>query len=48
MGVLFASWVFSHAAVFKMMTEMAMRESQLPISAFGLPLPPSLIGMWTI
>ncbi|KAG6004943.1 hypothetical protein E4U21_000612 [Claviceps maximensis] len=45
MGWLFVSWVFSQTAMFESMTEAAMMQSTVPVSAFGLPLPHWLINV---
>ncbi|EHK42052.1 hypothetical protein TRIATDRAFT_322171 [Trichoderma atroviride IMI 206040] len=39
---IFISWVFSDAAIFEEMTEQGIKESQGPVNAMFLPLPPAV------
>lgn len=45
MPMIFVSWVFSNAAVFEQMTELAIKESEGPLQTMSLPLPPIVISM---
>lgn len=42
---IFVSWVFSKTTIFEQMTELAIKGSEGPLEAMGLPLPPAILGM---
>ena len=39
------SWIFSQKALFKAMTEVAVRKSKGPVQTLGLPIPSRIVGM---
>jgi hypothetical protein len=42
---IFVSWVYPNAAIFEKMTEQAIKDSQGPMDAMCLPLPPIVLGI---